>query len=111
MSIQIASLASNLLSKLHARALHQRYLLGVTGIPAAGKSTFAELLVSAINEDASQNIAITLPMDGFHLRNEVLEAHGLRAMKGGPGTFDAQGFVELLKKLRDISSAPIYCPT
>lgn len=39
-------------------------------------------------------------MDGFHLDNAILDARGLRARKGSPQTFDAAGFVHLIRRLR-----------
>jgi pantothenate kinase len=39
-------------------------------------------------------------MDGFHLPNEDLVRLGLRDVKGAPPTFDAAGYVELLRRLR-----------
>jgi len=40
-------------------------------------------------------------MDGFHLDNRILDARGLRARKGAPETFDAAGFVHMIRRLRD----------
>jgi pantothenate kinase len=70
-----------------------RALIGITGPPGAGKSTIAEELGARLD-------APVVPMDGFHLRNDQLEARGLRGLKGAPQTFDAPGFVELLESLR-----------
>jgi len=44
--------------------------------------------------------AVPVPMDGFHLDNRLLEAEGLRGRKGAPGTFDADGFVALVRRLK-----------
>jgi len=38
-------------------------------------------------------------MDGFHLANAELERLGRRARKGAPDTFDAAGYVALLRRL------------
>ena len=46
----------------------QRRILGLTGAPGAGKSTVAEQLVTALGPEA----AVLVPMDGYHLANEVL---------------------------------------
>ena len=77
----------------------RRYLLGIAGPPAAGKSTLADALVSALTIDvgvASQ----TAPMDGFHLTSERLSAAGALPRKGEPDTFDVDGFVARLTALR-----------
>jgi pantothenate kinase len=39
-------------------------------------------------------------MDGFHLANSELERLGRRARKGAPDTFDAAGYVNLLKRIK-----------
>lgn len=87
-----------------------RYLLGIAGPPAAGKSTFAEALVAALNRLAGWDAAVDVPMDGFHLPNRVLEARGIRALKGVPDTFDPNGFIQLLARLRTDAPEPIWCP-
>lgn len=75
----------------------QRRLVGLAGAPASGKSTLAEALVKALNAGGAHARAV--PMDGFHLDNSVLEARGLLARKGAPETFDAEGFVQLVRDL------------
>ena len=40
-----------------------------------------------------------VPMDGFHLDNEILKARGLLSRKGAPETFDVEGFKALLHQL------------
>lgn len=82
-----------------ARALvvpGRRRLLGITGAPGAGKSTVAERLVTALGSEA----AVLVPMDGYHLANEVLEALGRRDRKGAYDTFDDGGYARLLQTLR-----------
>jgi pantothenate kinase len=39
-------------------------------------------------------------MDGFHLSNEALDRLGLLMVKGAPETFDVDGFVGLLERVR-----------
>lgn len=78
-----------------------RYLLGVAGPPGAGKSTFATGLRDALNVREGYPVAEIAPMDGYHLRNAELRAAGKLARKGEPDTFDAAGFVENLRRLRD----------
>ncbi len=38
-------------------------------------------------------------MDGFHLDNRILDARGLRPRKGAPETFDAAGFIHMIRRL------------
>jgi pantothenate kinase len=87
-----------------------RYLLGLVGAPAAGKSTFSAQLVAAVNKLLGREGAIVVPMDGFHYSNEELDRRGLRSVKGIPATFDAQGFVDLIKKLNVETRESIFCP-
>jgi pantothenate kinase len=72
-----------------------RRLVGLVGPPGAGKSTVAEMLQAAFPD-----IAQVVPMDGFHLANVELERLGRRGRKGAPDTFDAAGYLALLRRLR-----------
>ncbi len=75
-----------------------RYLLGVTGAPGAGKSTFA---AAEQNRLAAQGTAAAvLPMDGFHLPQAELTRLGRRDRMGAPDTFDVDAFLATLERLR-----------
>jgi len=92
-----------------ARALSEgsvRTIIGIVGVPGAGKSTVAQELVRDLGPDS-----VLVPMDGFHLSNDVLVALGRRDRKGAPDTFDAAGYVALLHRLRDRSDDVVYAPT
>ena len=65
-----------------------RQILGIVGLPGAGKSTLAQALVDALGDQAA-----LAPMDGFHLANAELVRLGRTARKGAPDTFDAAGYV------------------
>lgn len=75
-----------------------RYVLGIAGPPGAGKSTLATLLADKARERGVP--AVVVPMDGFHLAQDALEARGLATVKGAPETFDGAGFVALLERIR-----------
>lgn len=45
--------------------------------------------------------AAAVPMDGFHYDNLILDAEGLRTRKGAPETFDASGFLALIRRLKN----------
>lgn len=75
-----------------------RSLVAITGAPGCGKSTLASELARRLNAQGRK--AIVVPMDGFHLDNTILEARGLRPRKGAPETFDAPGFLRLVRALK-----------
>ncbi|TKA12659.1 nucleoside/nucleotide kinase family protein [Actinacidiphila oryziradicis] len=88
----------------------RRMLLGISGPPAAGKSTLARTLVDGVNARLGADTAAYVPMDGFHLSNAQLDRLGLRGRKGAPDTFDADGYVHLLRRLRSEHHRPLYAP-
>lgn len=77
-------------------ATGQRRILGIAGPPGAGKSTVAEWLIRALPGQA-----VLVPMDGYHLANAQLQRLGRQDRKGAPDTFDAEGYVALLQRLRE----------
>jgi pantothenate kinase len=83
----------------------QRSILGITGPPGAGKSTLAQQLV-----DALESTAVCLSLDGFHLAQSELERTGKDHRKGAPDTFDALGYIALLRRLRNPGEGTIYAP-
>jgi pantothenate kinase len=86
----------------------RRSILGIAGSPGAGKSTYAERLVRELT--ASGRPAALVPMDGFHLAQTTLAGLGLVPVKGAPETFDVDGYVALLRRLRQPSGRPIWVP-
>ncbi|GIG53359.1 nucleoside/nucleotide kinase family protein [Demequina activiva] len=89
-----------------ARALADtgtRQVLGIVGAPGAGKSTLASALADAVD-------AVVVPMDGFHLAQRELERLGRADRKGAPDTFDASGFVALLRRLQTADAPVTYAP-
>lgn len=93
-----------------ADASPQRFLLGIAGPPGAGKTRLAETLVAVIAGQRGEGFAVLAPMDGFHLPNRVLEARGLRAVKGAPETFDVEEFVRLLRRVREEPETSVLWP-
>ena len=92
-----------------ARALAatgSRRILGITGAPGAGKTTLAALVTARLD-----GAAVQVPMDGLHLADAELDRLGRRDWKGAPDTFDAYGYLALLRRLR--AAAPgeiVYAP-
>ena len=83
----------------------KRRILGITGAPGVGKTTYALAQVSASGAPAAY-----VPMDGFHLADVTLTALGTLDRKGAPDTFDAWGFAALLRRLRDERDHVVYAP-
>ncbi len=86
----------------------RRAILGITGAPGAGKSTYAEGLAAKLVADGHK-VAL-VPMDGYHLAQAALEELGLADVKGAPHTFDGAGFVALLRRLKESPDEMIWAP-
>jgi len=83
-----------------------RYLLGLAGPPGAGKSTLAARLAAAAGRRAA-----VVPLDGFHLADAELARLGRLGRKGAPDTFDADGYIALLRRLRQAEpGVTVYAP-
>lgn len=106
---RVTSLARELAERI-ATSPDQRYMLGITGGPGAGKSTFADALCHEINALSNAEVALVVPMDGFHKTNRELHASGNWERKGEPETFDARGFVDLLLRIRRSPDGGIAAP-
>jgi pantothenate kinase len=91
-------------------------VLGLVGLPGAGKSTQARRWADAVNARAQAQVMQTVGMDGFHLsraalaqlpppRNDLLR-------RGAPWTFDVPQFKHSLDQLRPgkAEQAPLWWP-
>lgn len=76
-------------------SLGGRRLLGLCGAPGSGKSTLSAELQQALGAQA-----VVVPMDGYHLAQAELERLQRADRKGAPDTFDAAGYIALLRRLR-----------
>lgn len=80
--------------------------------PGTGKSTLSAFWQKLSCEMPELVPLQTLPMDGFHHRNDWLDAHGLRQRKGTPETFDLAKLRDALLALREPGSRwPEYSRT
>jgi pantothenate kinase len=85
-------------------ARDRRVILGITGLPGAGKTRVAEEIVSTFDD------AVHVPMDGFHLADVELRRLGRLDRKGAIDTFDADGYLALLARIRSGPSHTVYAP-
>jgi len=85
-----------------------RRILGLAGAPGAGKTMYAARVVA--DSERSGVPAAQVPMDGFHLADEVLAALRLLDRKGAPDTFDAWGYAALLRRLRERPQHVVWAP-
>ncbi|XP_011621604.1 putative uridine kinase C227.14 isoform X1 [Amborella trichopoda] len=102
-----------------------KYIVGVAGSPGSGKSTIASEVVDRLNKLWLQkaprmdllveptDVAIVVPMDGFHLyrsqldaMEDPMEAH---ARRGAPWTFNPSRLLKCLNTLRREGS--VYVPS
>ncbi|UYP66671.1 phosphoribulokinase [Thalassobacter stenotrophicus] len=90
-----------LVQRVKALSGQDRKLIAIAGAPGSGKSTLAEDLAHQLGPTAA-----VMPMDGFHLDNDALHTMDLFHRKGAPETFDADGFVALIKRLRGEDTVP-----
>ena len=82
-----------------------RRIIGIAGCPGSGKSTLAAGLVA---EHPGSHVLV--PMDGFHLAQEQLRRLGRADRKGAPDTFDVDGYVTLLERLRAAAGDTVFAP-
>ena len=100
-----ATVGDELLERARDLALQpQRMVLGITGAPAAGKSTLAATVAESVGE------SVVVPMDGFHLHDAELGRLGLADRKGAPETFDVAGYLAMLRRVRTEVDRTVYAP-
>ncbi|KAJ9097653.1 hypothetical protein QFC21_004689 [Naganishia friedmannii] len=107
MQQQVTATSETLIQKAKAIPDGHRLLVGITGRPGGGKTTFCTALLSEINRRVPGQVAF-VPMDGFHYTRAQLDklpdpadAHYRR---GAVDTFDAQAWFHLVRRLRDLAS-------
>jgi pantothenate kinase len=88
----------------------RRVLLGIAGPPGAGKTALAARLHAEVAAQCGPGLVAVVPMDGFHLADDVLVALGRRQRKGAPDTFDVDGLAALLGRLVARAEPAVYAP-
>ena len=104
---EYASLVARLLER---RQEGRQWWVGIGGGPGSGKSTLSAAVVAGVNAAVGKEVAVVLPMDGFHYSRaelrQIADSSGgatsfddLLARRGSPWTFDAA------KIVRELSAA------
>lgn len=94
------------------RLLKRPLVVFLVAPPGTGKSTLSAFWQKLSHETPDLVPLQTLPMDGFHHRNDWLDAHNLRQRKGAPQTFDVTKLRDALIALREPGSRwPEYSRT
>tara|TARA_B110000116_G_scaffold15929_1_gene12887 strand:- start:1376 stop:2017 length:642 start_codon:yes stop_codon:yes gene_type:complete len=99
MTSDVSKLSRNIISAADCGG-GSRFIVAISGAPGAGKSTLAKNLFDAISSELSSSSVVIMPMDGYHFDNIILDRLSLRHKKGAIQTFDANGFVEALKRIQ-----------
>ena len=91
----------------------KQYWIGIAGGPGSGKSTLASAVCKLVNAGLSSDLAVVIPMDGYHYsRSQLREMsvteersfEDLLARRGSPWTFDAEKLVKDLLKAKSLRS-------
>lgn len=94
---------AGMLVELSSQA-NRRVIVGIVGSPGSGKSTLALQLHRQLGPSSA-----VIPMDGFHLSQQQLEDQGKANRKGAPDTFDVDGFLHILTRVRE-EKEEVYIP-
>ncbi|KAK7284078.1 hypothetical protein RJT34_18815 [Clitoria ternatea] len=84
-----------------------KFFVGLAGPPGAGKSTLAHEVAKRVNKlwpEKTSEVAIVVPMDGFHLYRSELDAmenpEEAHTRRGAPWTFNPLRLLTCLNNLR-----------
>lgn len=101
-------LAARVLTLRSQHVATGRLLVGVAGVPGSGKTSVAARACTLLGDNTA-----VVGMDGYHYPRAVLDTFKdgefAHARRGAPFTFDAVGFVSLLRRLR--SGDAVRVPT
>jgi len=100
---------NNLAARLLRQPVGKRTIIAIAGPPGSGKTTAANTLVDKLNTSRPSCAAI-LSMDGYHYDDRVLRQMGRLERKGAPDTFDVDGLVHMLTRLRENTAETIAVP-
>lgn len=106
----------------------ERLIIGLSGIPGAGKSTISRLVVKHINDlhqienrrnvkNSILELAVSVPMDGFHFTRAQLmqmpQPEVAMHRRGASFTYDAEAYLAFIERLRQpaVPGQTIYAPS
>ncbi|EIN08827.1 P-loop containing nucleoside triphosphate hydrolase protein [Punctularia strigosozonata HHB-11173 SS5] len=117
-------LAEHLVRQVQTIPTDRRWLVGVAGVPASGKSTIARRIVDRANAllaasaSGVQTEAVMVGLDGWHLTRAQLDAFPdpklAHDRRGAHWTFDGTGYLAFVRSLRAPiapAAAPILAPS
>ena len=104
----ISSLVDQLARRLEADGAPARLVVGLVGAPGSGKSTIASELETRLKE--ADLFAGLVAMDGFHLSDAVLDELDRHDRKGAPDTFDIDGYLAILDRVRTDGARQVLVP-
>ena len=104
----ISSLVDQLARRLEADGAPARLVVGLVGAPGSGKSTIASELETRLKEAGL--LAGLVAMDGFHLSDAVLDELDRHDRKGAPDTFDIDGYLAILDRVRTDGARQVLVP-
>ena len=107
-STLVSNLVDQLAQRLAADDAPERLVVGLVGAPGSGKSTITKQLETGLK--AAGIFAGLVAMDGFHLSNAVLEELGRSNRKGAPDTFDVEGYLTTLDRVRAEGAPEVLVP-
>lgn len=108
------------LSREFGESTNRPYIVGISGPPGCGKSSFSALFKVLLKKEGVSSYI--LPLDGFHYKNEDLSKRTvsvnnrtlfLNEKKGAKETYDTQKLLLYMKKLREQKDFywPLYLRT
>ena len=107
-STLVSNLVDQLAQRLEADAAPERLVVGLVGAPGSGKSTIASELRTHLKE--ADLFAGLVTMDGFHLSDAVLNEWDRHDRKGAPDTFDIDGYLAILDRVRTDGAKQVLVP-
>lgn len=98
----------------------QRLLVGISGVPASGKSTLAQNIINHANRrwQGKHNvaqIAVLVGLDGWHLTRAQLDAMPdpklAHDRRGAHWTFDGKSYAGFMRELQEVPSSTTISQT